>query len=232
MWSCVIFLVDTVALLLGVGVYSKNRSFQSLIGCSGSMDPPCLRSRNSWRIRRNWDSNARPDLLAVGVGCCRRKELLRGISNLCMGWWGNAKFPDVSWYFLHVHQKMFVHNFQVVLAVSVIPLHCFWWLLHGFPLSLTPWRKKSEVELRKYCCPILQCLMDEPVVAEAWALRFIHFTANGRLQLNTQKKTRNTGWWHFSPWWPPTMRLKMNSGMMVNSIAYCNGWSIWRMSWS
>ena len=97
-WSCVIFLVDTVTLLLGVGVYSKNLSFRSLIGCSGSMDPPCLRSRNSWRIRSNWDSNARPDLLAVGVGCCRRKELLRGISNLsnlCMGWWGNAKFPDV-----------------------------------------------------------------------------------------------------------------------------------------
>lgn len=160
------------------------------------MDPPCLRSRNSWRIRSNWDSNARPDLLAVGVGCCQRKELLRGISNLCMGWWGNAKFPDVSWYFLHVHQKMFVDNFQVGLAVSVIALHCFWWLLHGFPLSLTsgipqlPWRKKSEVELRKYCCPILQCLMDEPVVAEAWALRFIHFTANGRLQLNTQKKNK------------------------------------------
>ena len=162
----------------------------------GSMDPPCLRSRNSWRIRSNWDSNARPDLLAVEVGCCQRKELPRGISNLCMGWWGNAKLPDVSWYFLHVHQEMFVDNFQVVLAVSVIPLHCFWWLLHGFPLPLTsgipqlPWRNKSEVELRKYCCPILQCLMDEPVVAEAWALRFIHFTANGRLQLNTQKKNK------------------------------------------
>ena len=34
--------------------------------------------------------------------------------------------------------------------------------------------------------------MDEPVVAEAWALRFVHFTANGRLQLNTQKKKQET----------------------------------------
>lgn len=202
------------------------------------MDPPCLRSRNSWRIRSNWDSNARPDLLAVGVGCCQRKELLRGISNLCMGWWGNAKFPDVSWYFTCASKNV-CWQFSSWFGSECYRASLFLMTFARVPSIFDIWDSPTPLA-QKVRSRAKEILLSHPTVFDGWTSRcrglgFEIYPFHSQWETpvkHTEKKQETQVDDIFQyPWWPPTMRLKMNSGM-VNNIAYCNGWSIWSMSWS
>ncbi len=219
----------------------------SLIGCPGTTDPPRLRSRNSWQIPSNWDSKARPFLLAVGVGFLFSGEewLAQGYVPPLHGMIGECQ---VSWCFLVL--VAFASNKNAYWQLSrrgwfgsaCYPASLFLMTFTQFPLCLTfCW--DSPTPAQKLRSRAQEILLSHPTMFDGWTSgcrglgpeichshsQFLGQKLIGDSSCTHQKQVDDIFQY---PRWPPTMRLKMNSGMMVNNIAYCSGWSVWSMSWS